>query len=825
MASVPTLTPMFFNYFKVALRNFSRNKVFSFIHILGLSIGISASIVIFLIAKYEMTFDKFEKDSERIYRVVMDFNFNGTVGHSSAVPAPLGLAIPNEVTGVQATVPIMQFQGDATINVSVRRDEKDAAAIIFKKQPDVVFTSEGYFEMLPFEWIVGSPLTSMKDPFSAVLTESRARQYFGDIPFSQVVGKDITYGDDLQATVTGVVKDLNEVTDFTSKEFISYSTISKTNLQENFMMTVWNDWMAYSKLYVKLHPENDHKGVIAQLNGLLDKYNKNANEKGNSTSFNLQPLDDIHFNTAYSGFGQRTANKSTLYGLLAIAVFLLILGCINFINLNTAQASQRAKEIGIRKTIGSLRKQLVVQFLCETFCITMAATLLATSIAPLLLNLFEDFIPRGVTFAPQSDIYTTLFLIAIALTVTFLSGFYPALVLSGVKPVSALKNLSLGGAPTRSSGLRKILTVSQFVIAQFFIIAGFMVNKQIHYSLDQDLGYRKDAIVNFTLPRDTIADHGKTLLNKITSIPGVDIVSRGFLPPAIEGAAFTNVAYNDGKEPQKINVQIRWGDENFLKLYGIKMVAGRNIEVRNNITEVLINEAYVKALGFQNPDEAIGKVLTFNEKHNYPIVGVMRDFHEGSFHRPIGPIIFRSSDDGNFFHIGLSAPASNWSAVLKSMEREFHAIYPKDDFSYNFFDDAIAKFYIQERNTSRLLNWAMGLSILISCMGLLGLVMYTSETRRKEIGIRKILGASVSRIVSILSKEFILLVFLAFAISAPVAWWAVNQWLESFVYKTSVDWWVFALSGLLLMSVAVITLSFQVIKTARSNPVSSIRME
>lgn len=816
---------MLSNYFKVALRNFSRNKVFSFIHILGLSIGISASVVIFLIAKYEMTFDKFENDRERIYRVVMDFNFNGMPGHSSAVPAPLGLAIPNEVTGVQATIPVMQFQGDATIKVSVRRNEKDAEAITFKKQPDVVFTSEDYFEMLPFEWVVGSPSISMKEPFSAVLTESRALQYFGDTPFSQIVGKNIVYDDNLQVTITGIVKDLNEVTDFTSKEFISYTTISKTKLQQHFMMAVWNDWMAYSKLYVKLQPENDHKAVTAQLNGLLTKYNKKANEQGNNTAFNLQPLDDIHFNTAYSGFGQRTANKNTLYGLLAIALFLLILGCINFINLNTAQASQRAKEIGIRKTIGSLKKQLVVQFLCETLCITTAATLLATSITPLLLNLFADFIPPGVMFKPQADIYTTLFLIGITLIVTFLSGFYPALVLSGLKPVSALKNLSLTGGATRSSGLRKVLTVSQFMIAQFFIIAGFMVNKQIHFALDQDLGYRKDAIVNFAMPRDSIADHGKTLVNQIASIPGVDMVSRGFLPPAIEGAAFTNVAYNDGKEPQKINVQIRWGDEDFLKLYGIKVVAGRNVQVRKDITEVLINESYAKALGFQDPEMAIGKELTFNEKENQQIVGVMKDFHEGSFHQPIGPIIFRSRGDGNFIHIGLSGPASNWSEVLKSVDREFHAIYPKEDFSYNFFDDSIAKFYIQEQNTSRLLNWAMGLSLLISCLGLLGLVIYTSETRRKEIGIRKILGASVSKIVSILSKEFVLLVILAFAISAPVAWWAVNQWLESFVYKTSIDWWVFVLSGLLLISVAIITLSFQIIKTARSNPVSSIRME
>ncbi len=819
---------MFKNYFTTAFRNFWRNKVFSTINVLGLSIGISAALVIFLIAYYEFSFDKFEKDGDRIYRVVLDLKFNGTEGHSAAVPAPLSSAVQNEVTGIDETVPVMQFQGDATAKVFVMNNS--GKPVIYKKQPNIVFTNPQYFQLLPYQWLAGSRQTSLKDPFTVVLTESKAQLYFPDVTAADIIGKQVTYND-ITVTVSGIVKDLNEYTSFTADEFISFATIAKTNLQDQFMMDVWKDWMGYSQLYVKISKGNTPGRTETQLKGLLQKYNKNANKDANNTmAFHLQRLSDIHFNTKYAGVGQRIAHKPTLYGLLAIAAFLLLLGCINFINLTTAQASHRAKEIGIRKTMGSSKKQLVLQFLSETFFITIIATILSVILTPLLLKMFEDFIPEGLHFDLLHQPSLILFLLLLTIAVSFLSGLYPALILSGYKPVLVLKNQAFtSSAQTRSAWIRKTLTVSQFVIAQFFVIATVMVSKQINYSLNADMGFKKDAILTFDVPRsDTIPNHRVQLLNEIKAIPGVQMASRGFLTPADEGAAFSDIKYTDGKKEVIANVQIRWGDTNYLKLFQIRLLAGRNIEQSDTIKEFLINETYAKMMGFQHPEEALNKQLDFNGK-KIPVVGVMHDFHEQSLHSTLGPVVFASFNNRSyFFHIALkpqNVEGTLWQSTIGKIQKAYKQIYPDEDFNYKFFDDTIEKFYENEQNTSSLLKWATGLAILISCLGLFGLVIYTTNIRTKEIGIRKILGASVANIISILSKEFVQLVLIAFVIAAPIAWWAAYKWLQDFAYKTTMSWWVFLLSGLAMILIALITLSMQIIKSATANPVRSLRTE
>lgn len=749
-------------------------------------------------------------------------------GKSASVPAALAPTIEEEVTGIRATIPVMQFQGDASIDVTINSlNFKQPAK--FKKQTDIVFTTPSYFEMVPFEWQAGAGPQSLTKPFSVVLTASRARQYFNNLSFTEMIGMEILYGDKVTAVVTGIVKDLDEITDFTAREFISYSTIAKTSLQQDFMMDIWNDWMAYSKTYVILKSGVHSSTVARQINTLLKKYHPNRNHDARFTIIlSLQPLNDIHFNTSYASFGQRTAHKSTLYGLIAIGLFLLLLACMNFINLSTAQASRRAKEIGIRKTIGSVKNQIVMQFLCETFSITLLALAVSISLVPFLLELFSDFIPNGVEFNLLNDWYAILFLIALVSIVSLLSGLYPAFVLAGLRPVSILKNSFSGGGLTRSAGFRKILTVSQFTIAQIFIIAAFMVGKQIHFSLHQELGFRKASIVTFDVPQGNPANHHHYLANTIKNIPGVQKVSLGFSPPAMQGGAYTNVSFNSGKEEKNIPVQIRFGDEHYLSLYNIRLAAGRNVRGGEHVNELLINEAYAQELGFQNPEDALGKEISQPNGPSTPIVGVMRNFHESSFHRMISPLLFRAANDGSTFHVALAAggtASEGWIPLLTEIKKAYIQIYPEHDFIYNFFDDTIAGFYQAEQNIGELLNWATGLSVFISCLGLLGLVIYTSETRRKEIGIRKILGATVGTIVSLLSKEFIRLVFVAFCIATPLSWWAVNRWLEGFAYKTQLDWWVFLMGGLLLMFVAFATLSFQTVRTASANPVDSLRNE
>ena len=817
---------MFINYFTVAARNFLRNKAFSTINVLGLSIGISAALVMFLIVYYEFSYDKFEPDQNRIYRVVLDAKFGGTEGHSAAVPAPLGPAIENEITGVEQTIPIFQFQGDATAKVAPETNHQNKA-IVYKKQANIVFTNAQYFQLLSYKWIAGAPASAMQHPFSVVLTESKAKLYFPTMSTTDIIGKHITYNDEITTTITGIVKDLNETTAFNANEFISLPTIAKTNLQSQFMMRVWNDWMAYTQLYVKLLKGVSPAQIETQLRSLLNKYNKNANRDANNTmSFRLQPLNDLHFNGNYAGVGQRLANKSTLYGLLAIAAFLLLLGCINFVNLTTAQSFRRAKEIGIRKTMGSSKAQLVVQFLSETLFITFVATILSVVLTPLLLRMFADFIPAGLHLNLLHQPQLILFLFLLIIAVSFFSGLYPALILSGYKPVLVLKSQAFASSSqTRNAWVRKTLTVSQFVIAQFFIIATMMVSKQINYLLNADLGFRKDAILTFETPRDTVTMHGKQLLREIQSLPEVEVASTGFFSPAGLGVSFTNVSYSEKKDVAA-NVQIRWGNPDYLQVYGIPLLAGRNVEPSDTMKEFIINETYAKTLGFKKPEDALNKYLQFNGK-NMPIVGVMKDFHEESFHAPIGPLVF-SGSNGSTFHIRLkpnNTAGYLWQNAIAKIEKAYKKIYPEEDFTYSFFDDTIAKMYESEQHTARLLKWASGLAIFISCLGLLGLVIYITNTRTKEIGIRKILGASVASIVTALSTDFIRLVLLAIVIAAPIAWWATYKWLQDFAYRTSMSWWIFVLSGLTMLLLALITLGIQTIKAAVANPVKSLRTE
>jgi hypothetical protein len=447
---------------------------------------------------------------------------------------------------------------------------------------------------------------------------------------------------------------------------------------------------------------------------------------------------------------------------------------------------------------------------------------------PLFLEWFSNFIPPGLTFLITREPGVIIFLVVLTTSVAAFAGLYPALVLSGIRPAFALRDQAVAGGGNRSAGIRKGLTVAQFVVAQFFVIGSVIVTKQLHYSLNQDLGFRKEAILNFDMPMDTSTLHRETLLNKISSIPGVQKVSAGSLTPAIDGAAFSNIIYNDGQGEIRKSVQIRFGDASYIDVYNISIVAGRNVRDGKHVEETLINETYARELGFKQPSDALGKELVFNNSLRIPIVGVMHDFHEASFHRPIGSLVFQSRSGGRTFHIALHPQAgdgTSWQETIAGIQKEFANVYPDLEFNYSFYDDSIAHLYAREQNTSILLSWATGLAVLISCLGLLGLVIYTSAARKKEIGIRKVLGATVSNIVSILSSEFIRLIVIAFVIACPLAWWSADRWLQDFAYRTPMSWWAFAGSGLLLLCMGLITLSIQIIRTAKANPIDSLRTE
>jgi ABC-type antimicrobial peptide transport system permease subunit len=817
---------MFKTYFIIAFRNFIRNKIFSLINVLGLSIGISSALVIFLIVRYDFSFDHFEKDSNQIYRVVTNMSFAGNPMFVSGVPSPLPSAVKKEVSGIEETVGFHQFNGNGKVNVRKKNGDKP---LQINHQTDIVFADPAYFNLIPFQWLAGGPEISLAEPFKTVLTESRAKTYFPSMPYPDMIGKQIVYDDSIVTTVSGIVKDLGKNTDFIFKEFISQSTIPATGLKENYSWTDWNSINGGSQLFIKLAPKSSVKNVEARLQILLKKNDKGANEHNTTTTYKLQPFSELHFNSDYGGFGDHIAHKPTLYGLLTVAAFLLILGCINFINLTTAQASQRAKEIGVRKTMGGSGNQLMMQFLSETLFITIISMLISIVITPLLLKVFADFIPKDLHFdlLHQPDLLAILILLT--LVVTVLAGFYPAMVLSKFKPVLILKNQAFSGtAHSRKAWLRKGLTISQFLIAQVFCMATLVTVKQINYVLNKDMGFKKDAIITVYTPfiwnRLVKPDNKRfVLLDEIKQMPGIQMASLGNDAPSASGWSSDNMKFKDGKKEIVTDVRQKFGDANFLKLYQIHILAGRNIKPSDTSNEFLVNETYMHILGFQKPTEVLNKQI-----NNMPIVGVMADFNQESLHATIKPLVFSSNLSTCFnIHIGLKPQAAgrSWKTSIAAIEKAFKKIYPEEDFNYAFLDESIASFYKSEQNISRLLTWATGLAIFISCMGLLGLVMYTTNLRTKEIGVRKVLGASVGHIVSILSKDFIRLVLIASLIAIPLTWWATNKWLENFAYKTPVKWWVFLLNTLFMMFIALITLSIQTIRAASANPVNSLRSE
>lgn len=626
---------------------------------------------------------------------------------------------------------------------------------------------------------------------------------------------------------------MEKATDFRFKEFISLATVMTTGLKDQFGGNEWGNINSVSQLFVKLKKGVTPQQVNAQFAGLRKKYSNNKSEDKEDTQNHLQALNDIHFNGDYDAFDQRQAHKPTLYGLLAVAIFLLLLGCINFINLTTAQAAQRAKEIGIRKTLGSSKKSLIIQFLSETFLLTSLATVLSILITPWLLKIFSDFIPPEITFASLNQWHVWVFLLALIVMMTFFSGFYPALVLTKFKPVTVLKNqVSTDNTQSRKAWLRKTLTVTQFVIAQFLVIATIVVSKQINFSLNKDMGFKKDAIVTFRTRWDFYSgkeDNRRfTLLEKLKAIPGIEKVALGSTAPAHQGASSTTMKVNNGKKDIEMMVETISADPEYFDIYKMKLKAGKWLAKSDTTREYLINETFCRQLGFTDPNEAVGKFVDRGNKR-FPIAGVVADFNTKSTHSAIGPLAF-AGNSKNSYQVNLALKPQDgapglWKETLEKAGKEFKALYPDDDFNYEFFDATIAAFYKKEQDISRLLNWAAGLCIFISSLGLLGLVIYTTNTRIKEIGVRKVLGASAIQIVSLLSKDLVSLVLIAFVIASPIAWFSINRWLQNFVYRTAISWWVFAVCGASMLLLAIVVLSVRTIKAALENPVKSLRTE
>jgi ABC-type antimicrobial peptide transport system permease subunit len=815
---------MFKNYIKIAFRNLRKNTLFSLINIVSLSIGLSAAFVIGMMVYYDFTFDKFHPDGDRIYRITSDFVTPEDDFSNAGVPVPMYTATQEELTGIENTTFFYTW--------NPLKVQSDMSNKTIKNPSFIIFTEDDYFDIFKYKWLAGAPNGILSSPGAVVLSENRAQQYFPNIPPSEVLGRTITYNDSIQTIVQGVVANFTDRTDIVFEEFVSRKTAARTTEKDYILGADWDNTNSASQVYVKIAKHTSLENFQKQLDGIALKYeDKEAVEFGQKQKYYAQPLSDVHFNEKYGiyDYSQDQASKSVLIGLGYIALFLLLLGSINFINLNTAQAMQRAKEIGIRKTLGGSRKQLIFQFLGETFLLTVIAAIISVFLSAWLFTIFSDFIPSGVNFDLFFQPTILAFIAILIVLVTFFSGFYPGLVLSNFKPVSVLKGRQANG--TGKSGLRKFLTVFQFTIAQVFIIATLLVGKQIHHVMQSDMGFKTDAIAYFYTPwNDTTIDSREVLLNELQKIPEVGMMSLGGSPPASLNSNSNGALYQNGSEEVRADLQKIFGDSQYLELYNIKLLAGRK-PLNDTIKELVINEAALTRFGFENPESAVGEFFEISDER-YAIVGVMNNFNQRSLKSDIKPMAFQGDLNRDWrtqfrvLHIALP-PTSNsdFKETLNAIETAYASVYPESDFSIRFMDETIARFYTQEQRLSALLNWATGLSVLISCLGLLGLVIHTTERRTKEIGIRKVLGANLTQLNLLLCKDFLILVSVAFVIAAPIAWWGLNSWLQNFAYKTSLSWWIFLLSGLAMIGIALAIMSIRTLATAMKNPVNSLRTE
>ncbi|SEB53449.1 ABC-type antimicrobial peptide transport system, permease component [Maribacter dokdonensis] len=814
------------NYLKIAFRNVWKNKVFSIINILGLSIGLSAAFVIGAMVFYNLTFDNFHQDGKRIYRVTTSFEGASGVFHNAGVAVPLAQELKDlKMEEIETVAPFFTIY---PLHV-----ENSATGNRFKDPEFVIYTEPSYFQTFEYNWLAGNSQTALEEPNMVVLSQERAKKYFPNQEIENIIGKTLVYNDSIHTTVSGVIAGFNGRTDIVFEEFISLKTADTQDMTNAINEADWNNTNSASQLFIKLSENTSADNVQKTLTQIADDHNEPEDTyRGGSTSkFNLQPLNDLHLNPNYGtfDFNDSRTTMSALKSLMLLALILLILGCINFINLNTAQAIKRAKEIGIRKTLGSSRFQLISQYLGETFLLTLSAAVVSFFLSKWLLLLFSDFIPAGLSFDIFLSPWLVLGVFLLLGAVTILSGFYPALVLSKYKPVSVLKQQI---TPSSDKGLlRKYLTVFQFVIAQIFIIATLMVGKQLNYIMKKDMGFNTDAIAYFKTPwQDTSAVKRTRFVNRVQDLPGISSAVLAGNPPASFTTMSMGVKFIDDSKEVNSDLQLMYGTANYFDLYNLKLLAGR-MPLNDSINEFVVNTSYLKVVGVENAVDIIGKNLVV-DGDNLPIVGVMDDFNQHSLKYGVSPMAFTgSSYTGKWtqfktIHFKLNPnQVSNWSETISSIESIWKETYPESDFKYAFMDDTVKQFYESEQKTATLLKWATGLAILISCLGLFGLVVHTTERRTKEIGIRKILGANIFQLNILLSKDFLKLVLIAFVIAAPIAWYGLHSWLEEFANKTELSWWVFALSGILMVVISLLIMTIKTLNSANNNPIKSLRTE
>jgi ABC-type antimicrobial peptide transport system permease subunit len=797
---------MFRNYFTIAWRTMTRNKVYTTINVLGLSLGISACLLVYMVVVHEFSFDRFHADGERIFRVKTN---DTTVGWTCpCVPAPGFITLRDEFAGAEAITGYHEYDAKATIVDGGKEKNFE------RSSSRAILTDPAYFRIFQYSWLAGGP-DALSKPASVILTKSRAEAYFGSLAPHEVVGKAIAYNDSLHVTVGGVVKDWTENSDFRYTEFISFGTIENSFLRNEINLTHWGLMFNSSQSFIKIKSGDNPATVAAQMSKLIVK---NTTEK---YAFSLENVETIHFQNDDEG---QSTLLIVLYVVIGLAGFILIIAAINFINLSTAQSIKRSREIGIRKVMGSMKLQIVFQFLSETLVLAFIAIILSLALLQPLMSLFGNFLPGSLSFDLLS-LNNWLFLGGLMLLVALLAGIYPALVLSSYLPVDTLSGRGVSNGRERWS-MRKLLIVFQFSASLFFIIATLVIRNQMDFIQRKDRGFSTSSVLTFATNWKGEVSKVKTLAERVRPVSGIrDVAVQAYSPMGF--ALWTSTLEYNGKDGKVTeNVSLKPGDHNFIPLYEMRILAGRNILPADTLNELIINESLSKRLGFDDPHQAIGEQIAVGGPP-HPIVGVVADFHERSFHDAIGPTVighFTKELHSIAIRLDSQDPESN-AGVISRIQAEFQQVYPYETFEYRFIEDEIGMMHGEEQKISKLATIAMAVTIFISCMGVFGLAMFTAAMRTREIGIRKVLGATAFSITSMLSLEFVILILVAIVIATPVAWFAMDAWLQSFIYSAPLTIWVFAWAGIIALLTGLATVSYQSLKAALGDPVKALRVD
>ena len=804
------------NYIKTAFRGLMKNKGFTFINVFGLALGLATCMLIVFYVFDELSFDRYNTKADRIYRVNNDIKFGGTANSYAITPSPLAVALKGDFPEIEQVLRFRLRGGN-----QVKKGNQDI------QEDMMVYVDPSLFSVFTLPMISGSPTTALTEPHTVVITERTAKKYFDR---TNVVGQVLTFNDTAQYKITGVIKDIPKQSHFNFDFFISLTTLTDSRDQAWFS----NNF----NTYVLLRPGADAKSLQAkfpefmvkhagpQLQSILHLDFKTFEKTGNYFRLSLIPLKKIHLYSNVVGELGANGNMDYVYIFSLVAIFILLIACVNFMNLSTARSSNRAREVGVRKVLGSPRKYLIAQFLTESVMVTMAAAIIAVFAAWALLPVFNQMAGKELAVTPQILGWLLPFLFLIIIVIGFLAGSYPAFFLSGFQPIDVLKGKLAAGF--KGGRLRSFLVVFQFSISIFLIIGTLVIYNQLKYIQNKDLGYNRDHVL-IVQNVWALGNGAKTFKQEVKGLAGVqDATLTGFLPT--NGGGNSTSMFKDPVLDQKRAILTQdWDvDEDYIPTLGIKMLAGRNFskEMLTDSTALVINEAAAKLLSFPNPlnqflyvpQDGMAKVMK-----QYHIIGVMKDFNFLSLRNNITPLVLLLNENRGALSMHINS--ANIPALLAQVKSKWKDLSPNQQFNYSFMDEDFDSLYRSEQRIGTIFVSFTSLAIVIACLGLFGLAAYAAEQRTKEIGIRKVLGANISTIVSMLSKDFIKLVIIAIVIASPLAWWAMHNWLQSFAYRQNIQWWVLALAGATAILIAFITISFQSVKAALSNPVKSLKSE